>query len=71
MIGLYRKNELTFAIVWIVLYVVLFSVADNISHELGTAKIITVPMCGVMMAFLIVWIVKMDYARNTAWRKYK
>lgn len=58
MIGLYRKNELTFSIVWIVLYVVLFSVADSISLELGTAKIVTVPVCVVMTAFLIVWIVK-------------
>lgn len=58
MIGLYRKNELTFSIVWIVLYVVLFSAADSISLELGTAKIVTVPLCVVMTAFLIVWIVK-------------
>lgn len=58
MIRLYRKNELAFSLIWIALYVVLFSLADNLSLELGTAKIVTVPVCVVMIVFLIVWIVK-------------
>lgn len=55
---LYEKNELTFSLIWIVAYVVLFSVADSISYDLGTAKIITVPLCVFMTIFLAVWIVK-------------
>lgn len=55
---LYEKNELTFSLIWIVTYVVLFSVADSISLDLGTAKIITVPVCLLMTIFLAVWIAK-------------
>lgn len=53
---LYEKNELTFSLIWIIAYVVLFSAADNISLSLGTAKIITVPVCLLMAVFLAVWI---------------
>lgn len=39
---LYAKNELSFSLIWIALYVVLFSVADNLSERLckfqGNAK---------------------------------
>lgn len=58
MTRLYQKNELTFSIVWIVLYVVLFSIADQLSEELGTAKIITVPLCVIMTVLLLGWIGK-------------
>lgn len=55
---LYEKNELMFSLLWIVLYVVLFSAADSISLDLGTEKIITAPLCLLMTAFLAVWIAK-------------
>ncbi len=55
---LYEKNELTFSLAWIVMYVVLFSITDSVSLDLGTAKIITVPMCLFMTIFLAVWIAK-------------
>lgn len=55
---LYKKSELLFSLIWIVLYVVLFSVADNVSLDLGTAKIITAPLCIIMTVVLAVWIVK-------------
>ena len=58
MTSLYRKNELTFSIVWIVLYVILFSLADNISEGLGMAKIVTAPLCIVVTAVLLIWILK-------------
>lgn len=61
----YQKNELAFSITWIVLYVILFSVADQISADLGTAKIVTAPLCLVMTAFLAVWI-----GRNGLAEKY-
>ena len=60
MTKLYRKNELTFAILWIVLYVVLFSVADDMSEGLGTLKIVTAPLGVVMTAVLAGWIAKSD-----------
>ena len=43
MYRLYKKNELNFSLVWIVSYVVLFSVADSFSASLGTEKIIAAP----------------------------
>ena len=55
---LYLKNELYFSLLWIALYVVLVSVADSISLNLGTAKIITAPLCIVMAIVLILWINK-------------
>lgn len=55
---LYEKNELKFSLVWIALYIVLFSVADNISKSLGTEKLITAPLCIVITLFLWCWIKK-------------
>ena len=65
MTGLYRKNELTFAILWIVVYVVLSSVADSVSADLGTMKIVTAPLMAVMAAVLYGWT-----ARNGLKEKY-
>jgi len=55
---LYEKSELTFAIVWIVAYVVLFSAADNFSAALGIEKIITAPVGVSFALFLFIWIRK-------------
>jgi membrane protease YdiL (CAAX protease family) len=55
---LYEKNELHFSLVWIGLYVVLFSIADTISRSLGTEKLITVPLCIIMSLLLWHWIKK-------------
>ena len=55
MTRLYRKNELTFALVWIALYVVLLSIADSLSADLGTQKIITAPLCILMSGVIFVW----------------
>ncbi|MDO5107462.1 MAG: CPBP family intramembrane metalloprotease [Coriobacteriaceae bacterium] len=53
---LYEKNHLTFAIVWIVAYVVLASTADGISLDLGTMKLVTVPVLAALTALLWAWI---------------
>ena len=53
---LYKKNELLFAIVWIAIYVVGLSAADNISKTLGMEKIITVIVSILLSAILFVWI---------------
>lgn len=55
---LYNKNEVTFSIVWIILYVVFLSIADSVSESLGTAKLITAPLCILMTAFLFFWLKK-------------
>lgn len=73
---LYEKNELTFSLMWIALYVVLFSAADSFSRDLGTEKIITAPLCLIFVFILSGWIkrsglcekyglqkVKMDYKK--------
>lgn len=50
---------------WIVLYVVLFSISDSISASLGIVKVITAPLCIAMTVFLWVRI-----ARNGLKEKY-
>ena len=52
----YEKHELAFAIVWIVLYVNLFSMADNASRALGTEKLITFPVAAAMSIILLCWL---------------
>lgn len=68
---LYKKNELTFSLLWIALYVVLFSVADSISLDLGVAKIVTVPLCIVMTTLLAIWIAKSNLSEKYGLRKVK
>lgn len=55
---LYDKNELNFSLIWIVLYVVLLSVADNVSASIGISKIVTAPLCVAMTAIIYFWIRK-------------
>lgn len=49
---LYEKSELTFSLLWIGAYVVLFSLADALSDQIGISKILTAPL-GLAMAFLL------------------
>ena len=53
---LYEKNHLTFAIVWIVAYVMIASTADGISLDLGTAKLVSVPVLAALTVLLWAWI---------------
>jgi len=53
---LYEKNELTFSLVWIAAYVILFSLADNLSDSLGFEKMITAPVGLFLALLLFVWI---------------
>lgn len=71
MTRLYQKNELTFSLVWIALYVVLLSAADSLSSDLGTAKMITAPLCVIMTLFLIFWIKKNGLDGKYGLRKIK
>mgnify|MGYP002625693199 CR=1 FL=1 len=58
MTKLYKKNELTFAILWIVAYVVLSSLADQLSESIGIEKAATAVLHIVMSLILFIWIRK-------------
>lgn len=55
---IYEKSELTFAILWIVVYVVLSSLADQVSADLGVVKSVTAALHIVMTIILYCWVVK-------------
>ena len=57
---LYKKNELLFAIIWIVIYVFGLSVADNLSKTLGMEKIMTVVVSILLSVILFVWMQNND-----------
>lgn len=50
---LFEKDEVWFAILWIVAYVVLFGTADSLSEELGLPKLLTV-LAGLLLS-LALW----------------
>ena len=54
---LYEKNALTFALVWIGIYVVLLSVAENLSDAL-TKNAAAAALCAAMTGFLFLWLGK-------------
>lgn len=55
---LYQKNELLFAILWIVVYVIAFSAGDSFSANLGVEKSITALIGVVLTAVLVLWLRK-------------
>jgi len=57
---LYEKNALLFALVWIGIYVVLFSLADGLSEAVGIEKCITAPVAIGMSLVLLRWVRKND-----------
>ena len=60
MTKLYQKSEIGFAIFWIVAYVVLTSIADNISESIGRAKSVTAALHLVLTLVLFFWIRRND-----------
>lgn len=60
MMKLYKKSEITFAILWIAIYVVLTSLADQASQSLGVVKSVTAALHIVMSLILFFWIKKND-----------
>ena len=58
MTKLYRKSEITFAILWIVAYVVLSSLADQLSESSGITKSVTAALHVAMALILYFWIRK-------------
>ncbi len=64
MIKLYKKNELTFSLVWIIVYVVLTSLADAFSEKLGVLKSLTFPLHLAFVILLILAINKLKIAEK-------
>ena len=58
MTKLYKKSEITFAILWIVAYVVLSSLADQLSESIGVVKSVTAALHIAMSLVLFFWIRK-------------
>lgn len=55
---LYDKSKIWFAVVWIVAYCVLMSVADGLSAELGVEKSVTFPVGALLSVFLLLFLKK-------------
>lgn len=53
-----EKVSLKAALIWIMLYMVLFSIADNMSKALGIEKIVTAPFAILFAALLFIWMNK-------------
>lgn len=68
---LYKKSELAFSLVWIGIYVVLFSLADGISETVGISKLLTAPLALGMSAFLLLWITRMGLKEKYGLRKVR
>ncbi len=64
MTKLYNKNKLTFSLIWIVIYVVLASVADSLSDTIGISKIITAPLLIIMSVVIYIWLSKNRLTRE-------
>lgn len=56
MTTLYRKSEVTFAVLWIAAYVILTSIADELSAAAGVVKSVTAALHIVMSLILFHWI---------------
>lgn len=61
---LYQRNQLLFAILWIVVYVIAFSAGDNLSASFGVEKSVTVLVGCVLTAMLAAWIYRNDLSKE-------
>lgn len=53
---LYEKNELTFALVWIAIYVAGTSLAEMLNDTVGACKLVSAVFHVVMAVFLFLWV---------------
>ncbi len=54
----YEKNEVTFSIIWILIYVITMSMADYFSYLVGIEKVFTMPLSITLVTILLIWINK-------------
>lgn len=57
---LYKKSRILFAVVWIVIYIISLSAADNISALLGIQKSVTAAVGAMLAVILIIWMKNND-----------
>lgn len=55
---LYQKSQIWFAVAWIIAYVVLASLGDNLSEEIGVSKALTLPILVALFVTLFVFVKK-------------
>lgn len=55
---LYKKSELWFALAWIIAYVILASIGDNLSTKIGISKVITLPILSALSVLLFCFVKK-------------
>ena len=65
MTKLYKKSEITFVILWIAAYVILSSLADQLSEAIGIIKSVTVVLHIAMSLILFFWIKHNKLDENT------
>ena len=53
---IYDKDEVNFSLIWIGIYVVLFSVAENLSASIGIEKVITAPFSVALTIIMFAWL---------------
>ncbi|MCM1268540.1 MAG: CPBP family intramembrane metalloprotease [Bacteroidales bacterium] len=58
---LYEKSEIWFAVLWIMIYVIALSMADDVSASLGVYKSVTALVSVILSVILCVWIKKNDF----------
>ena len=69
MTKLYKKSEITFAIRWIVAYIVLSSLADQLSESIGVVKSVTAVLHIAMSLILFFWIRNNHLSEKYGFRK--
>lgn len=64
MLKLYRKSELIFSIILIIVYVVGASFCDAFSDKLGFSKALTLPFFVILSVFIIIFLVKHKFFKE-------
>lgn len=62
---LYDKSELLFSLVWIIAYVILASIGDNLSMMIGIEKVVTLPIL-IILSFILFFFIR----KNKLYNKY-
>ena len=62
---LYDKSELLFSLVWIIAYVILASIGDNLSMMIGIEKVVTLPIL-IILSFVLFFFI----SKNKLYNKY-
>ncbi len=64
MTKLYKKSELAFAILWIIVYVVGTSIAESISDAIGVKKLVTLIFHIIITAVIMMWLSRNNLLKN-------